>query len=203
MASTDNHPRFRFQWQSSVRDQHGHVVINLDVHATVSASSSSSTASPYNNLAFIVPVLITFVQIKFPEASDKCFSVFESHHATTMAAIASLLVYWLALEAMQTFPTYALNLQLVRMFSGSLSIASLLALLLPDSWEHMPYYALFLLYWVSRGLGCLRMMYGWAYPRVLEKLLCKLWFFTHHSQLVRRTRRLLPLTVMDMHHRIS
>lgn len=70
-------------------DQHGHVVINLDVHATVSASSSSSTASPYNNLAFIVPALITFVQIKFPEASDKCFSGFESHHATTMAAIAS------------------------------------------------------------------------------------------------------------------
>lgn len=201
MASTDNHPRFRFKWQSSVRDQHGHVVINLDVHSTVTASSS--TASPYNNLAFIVPVLITFVQIKFPETNDKCSSVFESHHATTMAAIASLLVYWLALEAMQTFPTYALYLQVVRMFSGSLSIASLLALLLPDSWEHMPYYALFLLYWVSWVLGCLRMMYGWAYRRVWEKLLFKLWLFTHHHQLFRRTRTLLPLTVMDMHHRIS
>ncbi|KAK9910280.1 hypothetical protein M0R45_034248 [Rubus argutus] len=169
--------------------------------ATVSASSSSSTDSPYNNLAFIVPVLITFVQIKFPEANDKCRSVFESHHATTMAAIASLLVYWLALEAMQEFPTYALYLQ-VRMFSGSLSLASLLTLLLPDSWEHMPYYALLLLYWVSRGLGCLRMMYGWAYRRVLEKLLRKLWLFTHHRQQVRRTRTLLPLSVMDMHHRI-
>ncbi|KAK9910270.1 hypothetical protein M0R45_034238 [Rubus argutus] len=140
--------------------------------------------------------------IKFPEANDKCRSVFESHHATTMAAIASLLVYWLALEAMQTFPTYDLYLQVVRMFSGSLSIVSLLALLLPDSWEHMPYYALFWLYWVSGGLGCLRMMYGWAYRRVLEKLLCKLWLFTHHRQLFRRTRTLLPLTVMDMHHRI-
>ncbi|KAL6131025.1 hypothetical protein ACLB2K_069403 [Fragaria x ananassa] len=183
---TDNDHHLRSQWQSAVsNNQHGHVFVYLNVVVPTASSSfattvsSTSTASHSNSLAFIVPVLLIFVQIKFPGINMS--SLFETHHATTMAAIASMLVYWLGLEARQRFPAYTVNFRMVRTVSGLISIASLLSLLLPDSWEHVPYYVLFISYCASRGFGFLRMMYR----RVVVVYLQMLWLFIHYRHRVR------------------
>ena len=86
-------------------------------------------------IAFVVPVLINLIDLKFQKVAD---SVFEAHPITTMMFFASLLAFVLAFGTELAFhshlsPTCAALLRTAMMFSGSLSLASLASVLLPDA----------------------------------------------------------------------
>ncbi|KAH0980209.1 hypothetical protein GBA52_007386 [Prunus armeniaca] len=134
--------------------------------------------SPHSILAFIVSVLVALIQIKFPGIS-MLSSPFETHRTTTMVAIASLLAYCSAVAARLRFPTYSpTNFRLAIIFSALLSVASLLSLLVPDSWHHIPYVIFIFYYLMAEGFG------------LLQKL-CQ--------RRVTRAPTLLPVTVVDIH----
>ncbi|KAL6290385.1 hypothetical protein ACE6H2_007895 [Prunus campanulata] len=128
--------------------------------------------SPHSILAFIVSVLVALIPIKLS-------SPFETHRTTTMVAIASLLAYSSAVAARLRFPTYSpTNFRLAIMFCALLSVASLLSLLVPDSWHHIPYVIFIFYYLMAEGFG------------LIEKL-CQ--------RRVTRTPTLLPVTAADIH----
>ncbi|CAL9007377.1 unnamed protein product [Prunus brigantina] len=82
-------------------------------------------------------------------------SPFETRRTTTMVAIASLLAYSFAVAARLRYPTYApTNFRLAIMFSALLSVASLLSLLLPNSWHHIPYVIFIFYYLMVEVLYC-------------------------------------------------
>ncbi|BFG22086.1 hypothetical protein CerSpe_083600 [Prunus speciosa] len=136
-------------------------------------------ASIHSILAFIVPVLVALIQIKFPGIS-MLSSPFETHRTTTMVAIASLLAYSSAAAARLRFPTYSpTNFRLAIMFCALLSIASLLSLLLPDSWHHVPYVIFIFYYLIAKDFGLLRKLCQCGVTRT-------------------RTCTLLPVTIADI-----
>ncbi|XP_010661161.1 uncharacterized protein LOC100260757 isoform X2 [Vitis vinifera] len=87
-------------------------------------------------VAFFVPALLDLIDLKFQKEAN---SVFEAHPATTMMAFATLLAFVLAFGIDFTFhsshfsPICAALLRTAMMFSGSLLLASLASLLLPDA----------------------------------------------------------------------
>ncbi|CAB4300522.1 unnamed protein product [Prunus armeniaca] len=188
----------RYQWQSIVlheRDSFIYVTFNIllinlaqQVPAPAPASTSTS-ASTHAILAFIVPILLTFVQIKFQGTS----SPFETHHTTTMVAIASLLAFSLAVGARLRFPTHSPTYSsFVVGFSGLLSVASLLSLLLPDSWHHVPY-MVFFMYLMIECFAWVRMIGRLAYQQAVHGFLCVLFYLFEHHRWVTRARQ-LPFT---------
>ncbi|KAH0980208.1 hypothetical protein GBA52_007385 [Prunus armeniaca] len=127
------HNSFVFTFNTSLR-------INL-------ASQYLPAASTHSILAFIVSVLVALIQIKFPGIS-MLSSPFETHRTTTIVAIASLLAYISAVAARLRFPTYSpTNFRLAIMFCALLSVASLLTLLVPNSWHHVPF-VIFIFYYL-------------------------------------------------------
>ncbi|ONI23289.1 hypothetical protein PRUPE_2G180200 [Prunus persica] len=183
----------RYQWQSIVlheRDSFIYVTFNIlliNLAQQVPAPASTSTQAI---LAFIVPILLTFIQIKFQPLTS---SPFETHHAATMIAIASLLAYSLAVGARLRFPTHSPTYSRFAVrFSGLLSVASLLSLLFSDSWHHVPY-MVFFMYLMSECFAWVGMIGRLAYQQVVHRFLCVLFYlFSHHSRVI-RTRQ-LPLT---------
>ncbi|XP_034709607.1 uncharacterized protein LOC117932461 isoform X1 [Vitis riparia] len=87
-------------------------------------------------VAFFVPALLDLIDLKFQKEAN---SVFEAHPITTMMAFATLLAFVLAFGIDFTFhsshfsPICAALLRTAMMFSGSLLLASLASLLLPDA----------------------------------------------------------------------
>ncbi|VVA23683.1 PREDICTED: PRUPE_2G180300 [Prunus dulcis] len=92
----------------------------------------------------------------------------------------SILVFIVsAVAARLRFPTYSpTNFRLAIIFSALLSVASLLSLLFPDSWHHIPYVIFIFYYLMAEGLG------------LLQKL-CQ--------RRMTRTPTLLPMTTADIH----
>ena len=120
---------------------------------------------------FMVPILVTFIQIIFPYA-------FEIHHNKFILAMVSLLGYCFFAIAQHYFPTYAPKLSMaiqnyfptyapkLRMaiemaiefspsFSASLSVASLVSILLPKPWDNVPY-MIYGVYIIGHCLGFVR-----------------------------------------------
>ncbi|ONI23290.1 hypothetical protein PRUPE_2G180300, partial [Prunus persica] len=145
--------------QAIILHVHNSFVFTSNILLINLASQYLPAASTHSIFAFIVSVLLALIQIKFPGIS-MLPSPFETHHTTTMVAIASLLAYSSAVAARLRFPTYSpTNFRLAIMFSALLSVASLLSLLLPNSWHHIPYVVFIFYYLVAeQGFGLLRML---------------------------------------------
>lgn len=189
----------RYQWQSIVLDERDSFIyvtfnillINLaqQVPAPAPAPASTST-STQAIVAFIVPIILTFIQIKFQALTS---SPFETHHAATMVAITSLLAYSLAVAARIRFPTHSpTHSRFAVRISGLLSVASLLSILFPDSWHHVPY-MVFFMYLMSECFAWVRMIGRLAYQQVVHGFLCVLFYLFAHHRRETRTHQ-LPLT---------
>ncbi|ONI23288.1 hypothetical protein PRUPE_2G180100 [Prunus persica] len=119
---------------------------------------------------FQMSVLVALIPIKFPGIS-MLSSPFETHCTTTMVAIASLLAYSSAVAARLRFPTYSpTNFRLAIIFSALLSVASLLSLLFPDSWHHIPYVIFVFYYFMAEVSSVLYIPFSFLF-------LCNLFFF--------------------------
>lgn len=126
-------------------------------------------------LTLIVPALISLIDLKFQKGSE---SVFQVHPVTTMVVVVSLLTFVMSLGIVLTFRTYhpsdvasslAALLHTTVVFSGSLSLASLASLLLPDALRPFLYVCCALL-----SLGYLLSLVTGHYQEVHQRLMDKL-----------------------------
>ncbi|KAI8546619.1 hypothetical protein RHMOL_Rhmol07G0133200 [Rhododendron molle] len=137
--------------------------INVSSIMSISNYFSHPTPLPSVNschtvLAFIVPVLLSLLQIKY---QGNQISPFETHPISMVIFVASLLLYCLGYHAKVRWPTYALVVSRGMVVFGSLSVVSLATILFPDSLGPVLYmlYVLFtaaellkLLKWVHRKI---------------------------------------------------
>ncbi|XP_034708411.1 uncharacterized protein LOC117931545 isoform X2 [Vitis riparia] len=123
-------------------------------------------------IAFVVPVLIKLIDLKFQKEAD---SVFEAHPITTMMFFASLLAFVLVFGTELTFhsshlsPTCAALLRTAMMFSGSLSLASLASILLPDALRLL-LYAFYALLSLANLHNLVRKWYHWVHRAIVDNL---------------------------------
>ncbi|BFG22083.1 hypothetical protein CerSpe_083570 [Prunus speciosa] len=186
------------QWRQSIIILHEHNTFKVTFNILlINLAKQVASTSTHAILAFIVPILLTFVQIKFP-GSIMSASPFETHQTLTLVSIASLIAYCLAVGARLRFPTHAPTCSRFAMrFFGLLSVSSLLSVLLPGSWHPVPF-LIFILYFMGEYACCfgsLRMLCQVAYQRVENGFLC-----VFGARQRRSTRRLLPLTFRDLRH---
>ncbi|KAH0980206.1 hypothetical protein GBA52_007383 [Prunus armeniaca] len=78
--------------QAIILHVHNSIVFSFNTLLINLARQHLPAPSPHSILAFIVPVLVALIQVKFPGIS-MFSSPFETHGTTTMVAIASLLAY--------------------------------------------------------------------------------------------------------------
>lgn len=163
--------------------------INMDLQF-MSRSSSSTHSIHYDIVAFVVSILQTLVQIKYPSED-----LFRTHYRTMVVVMSSLLAYCFVFGAISyidhSYGPYGHRYGLKHnwccmalMAFGLVPVVSLLSLLFPDSaWRPVLY-----LLWVGQLLLVLGLL------RKLVLLVMKFLPTLH----VRRTSPLLPLTLMDL-----
>ncbi|KAJ9680193.1 hypothetical protein PVL29_019481 [Vitis rotundifolia] len=123
-------------------------------------------------ISFVVPVLISLIDLKFQKEAD---SVFEAHPITTMMFFASLLAFVSAFGTELTFhsshlsPTCAALLRTAMMFSGSLCLASLASVLLPDALRPL-LYAFYALLSLANLHNLVRKWYHWVHRTIVDNL---------------------------------
>lgn len=146
-------------------------------------------------LAFIVPVLVNFIEVKY---QGKPKSPFDTHSFTTSVAIFCLLFYCsLALVAhlSLTPACCARAFHILMMLAASLSVASLGSLLFQGPFHSFPYMLLFLALLVVLLYGLAKKLYAWVQHKIML-------MSVHVSRSRRlhggRARPLLPRTVMDV-----
>uniref|UniRef100_A0A2C9UK81 Uncharacterized protein n=1 Tax=Manihot esculenta TaxID=3983 RepID=A0A2C9UK81_MANES len=141
--------------------------------------------------AFIVPVLVAFIDIKC-QATTK--SPFETHPITIKIAIACLLAYCIAYGFELAFcarlsQANARICQVTVAIFGSFALASLASILFPDSAQALYAFYTFLL--VGELYGPARKLCSWVRRRVVNAT------FDFLTPSLRRTSPTLPLTFMD------
>ncbi|KAF7138416.1 hypothetical protein RHSIM_Rhsim07G0111400 [Rhododendron simsii] len=125
-----------------------------------------SLESCHNVLAFIVPVLLSLLQIKY---QGNKISPFETHPISMEISVASLLFYCLGYHAKSRWPTYALVVSRGMVVFGSLSVVSLASILFPDSFGPV-LYALFVLFSATE----LVKLFKWVHRKIMGMLLSQL-----------------------------
>ncbi|KAK9948585.1 hypothetical protein M0R45_004154 [Rubus argutus] len=185
---------FRYQWQQYLVFLHerDNIVIFNIVLVDFARQAAPSTFAIFT---FMVPILVTCIQIKFSYAGTSSISSpFETHHTIFMVAMLSLLAYCcFAIAATQNyFPTHAPKLRLAIKFTASLSVASLVSLLLPKPWDHVPY-MIYVLYFIGHCLGLVRnICLAYFQEHVANRFVRSL---RARQQQSRRTLSLLPVTL--------
>ena len=162
--------------------------INLQQEQNLMATSRNAILAL---LTFIVPVLIELINLKFQKEVE--YSVFHVHPITTMVTVSSLLAFVLAFGVEFTFQ-YSCGAALLRtimVFSGSLSLASLVTLLFPDALGPILYHVYALLS-LGNLLSLVPRQWNWIHQKIMDKLET---VFTG-----RRNPPLLPVTMMDTHY---
>lgn len=119
------------------RDDHGNVKVKLKL-MILQVHHSNVSPSVHAILAFLFPLLLNFLQLKF-SADQASLFLFQTHPIITMLPITSLLAYWLSLGASLRFPCYSHWFRIAAVFFGLLSVASLSLLLFPHLLFLLPY----------------------------------------------------------------
>ncbi|KAK9948587.1 hypothetical protein M0R45_004156 [Rubus argutus] len=185
---------FRSPWQQYLVFPHQRDNINVMFNVVLVDFARQAAPSTFAVFTFMVTMLVTFIQIKFTAAGTSSISSpFETHHTKFMVAMLSLLGYCcFAIGAAQNyFPTHASKLRMAIKFTASLSVASLVSLLLPKPWDHVPY-MIYVFYFIGHCLGLVRNICLVYYQHVANEFLRTL---RAHQQQLRRTRPLLPVTI--------
>ncbi|KAL7182235.1 hypothetical protein ACSBR1_041025 [Camellia fascicularis] len=121
-------------------------------------------------LAFLAPVLLDFIELKF---QGKNVSSFETHQRAIWVAIASLILYCFAYEAKLRLPAYSRIIRRGMVVFGSVSSVSLTSILFPGNGRHV-FYLLYALFLASESAVIRRrfqMVWNWVYQRIIGYLL--------------------------------
>ncbi|GMP95097.1 hypothetical protein CsSME_00044273 [Camellia sinensis var. sinensis] len=121
-------------------------------------------------LAFLAPVLLDFIELKF---QGKNVSSFETHQKAIWVAIASLILYCFAYEAKLRLPAYSRVIRRGMVLLGSVSSVSLTSILFSGNGRHVFYllYALFLASESAVIRHRFQMVWNWVYQRIIGYLL--------------------------------
>ncbi|KAG5539913.1 hypothetical protein RHGRI_020212 [Rhododendron griersonianum] len=122
-----------------------------------------SLESCHTVLAFIVPVLLNLLQIKY---QGNQLSPLDTHPISMVISVASLLLYCLGYHAKSRWPTYALVVSRGMVVLGSLSVVSLASILFPDSFGPVLLYTLFVLFSAAELL----MLFKWVHRKIMGML---------------------------------
>ncbi|KAF8015721.1 hypothetical protein BT93_H1292 [Corymbia citriodora subsp. variegata] len=142
--------------------------------------------------AFVVPVVLCFVQLKF---QGKSTSPYEAHPFDTFLALVSLLLYGaFAIVTLLAPACCALLFRILMVLAVALSVASLAALLIPGPFHYFPY--LLLLAFLSMVLLYLlgRTLLMWVQHKLESMLVAVFRYWRIHGG---RAAPFLPLTIMD------
>lgn len=123
------------EWQATfyVHQQ----TFNLITHVSLvcNVAHDSFITHRHKIYAFTLPTLLAFLQVQ----NNTAYSPFQVHPVTTRACVFGILGYYLAFRACLCLPLYATHLSIAMTIFGSFSLASLVSLLLSDSWWHIKY----------------------------------------------------------------
>ena len=111
----------------------GHHPYNLTFTTLIICNFPAHQATSHHAaLAFIIPILLGFLQIQSMGSQP---SSFQTNPITTIASVICIVAYYLLFVASLRLPNYASQLGILMAAFGSLSVASLVSLLLPNSWR--------------------------------------------------------------------
>ena len=151
-------------------------------------------------VAFFVPALLDLIDLKFQKEGN---SVFEAHPATTMMAFATLLAFVLAFGIDFTFrssqfsPICAALLRTAMMFSGSLLLASLASLLLPDALR--PFlYVFYAFLSLANMRDLLRKCSLWIHLKIMDNLDTVLTAMRQRHMRRRGTPSIIPMSTISL-----
>ncbi|KAL7182724.1 hypothetical protein ACSBR1_041416 [Camellia fascicularis] len=146
------------------------VIIGMRYYFSQQQEQLNNLSSCHAVLAFIVPVLLNFLQLKYQKLE---ISPFETHPKSMSVAIASLLMYCLAYDAELRFSasqrtqTYARRGVVVFGWFGLVSLASIL---LPDSVGPL-LYSLYVLFSSGELLSRrLQMLWKWVHRIIMGRV---------------------------------
>lgn len=168
--------------------------INMNLQFMNRSSSFCSMHSNHHDIVmFVVSILLTLVQIRFPSEN-----LFHTHHKTMVVVMSSLLIYCLAFGVISRNDTIFSHrfgnseynwCCMAMVVFASVSVASLLSLLFPH-FPHSSSKPVLYLLWVGQlllVLGLLRKLVLQLVKKILPPLS------------LRRRSRLLPLTTSDVY----
>lgn len=125
-------------------------------------------------MAFILPVLLSFLQLKYQ--GNKDISPFDTHPTSVRVAIASLLLYCFAYDAElrssenHRHQTCAFIARRGMACFGWLAVVSLASILLPNSLGP-PLYFLYILFLAGELLcRCLQMLWNWVHQIIVNRV---------------------------------
>ncbi|KAK7340127.1 hypothetical protein VNO77_20821 [Canavalia gladiata] len=145
----------------------------------------SFTTHRHKIYAFTLPTLLGFLQV---QSSGNTTSPFQLHPVTTKASVFGILGYYLAFRAWLCLPSYATQLSIAMAIFASFSLASLVSLLLCDSWWHIK-----LIFYVLLVVVELHQVFTIFCDKCVRRLILPLRSW-HNNSVV----RVLPLTSMDL-----
>lgn len=196
MANVATTPSLHQQWRHFF--SRGQLPLNVSfniLRCNFAQQTLLTSTSRHTIFVFIIPILVNFIEVKY---QGKSISPFETHPVTTMVAITSLLIYYLAYGAEQTFysSTYAYIFCWLMTFSGSLSLASLASILFPESMRFV-LYIFYILLSVGELHGIIYKLYHWIRQIIMDKFFNV--YHTQQSYMMRRTTRpILPRSFIDV-----
>ncbi|KAL7182717.1 hypothetical protein ACSBR1_041409 [Camellia fascicularis] len=133
-----------------------------------------SSASCHAILAFILPLLLSFLQLKYQ--GNKNRSPFDTHPKSVGVSIASLLLYCFVYDAElrssenHRHQTYAFIARRGMVCFGWLAVVSLASILLPDSLG-LPLYFLYILFLAGELLRRhLQMLWNWVHQIIVSRV---------------------------------
>ncbi|GLT95542.1 hypothetical protein SLE2022_132190 [Rubroshorea leprosula] len=193
MAAVARMPSVPHGWSSIFARWQQQLSLNVTFN-TLRCNFAQETLTPHSChaiIVFIVPTLIDLIEVKY---QAKKHSPFETHPASTMVAVTGLLVYCFAYGAELAFPSsiYANAFHVSMTVFGSISVASLASILLPESTQLIVYILYMLL-----SIGELHGIIGQLYQRIHQKIMNMFGNAFHIQQRHARNPPVLPLTFMD------
>lgn len=176
------------QWRATFYVHHQTFNLSTPVSVTCNFAHDSFTKQRHKIYAFTLPTLLSFLQV---QSAGNTASPFQLHPLTTKASVFGILCYYLTFRAWLCFPLYATQLSIAMALFGSFSLASLVSLLLSDSWWHIKYMFYFLLVVVELHQMVTLIT---LCDKYCVKRLTLLW----RSWRTNSIQRGLPLTYMDL-----
>lgn len=184
-------------------DQPPFIVVNFiqnNINFRTRESSNYMHISQHAILAFIIPLLLNFIEVKF---EGKSISPFDGHPRTIMVAVSSLLAYCSAFSFYLTFsssppsPSRARFSARVMTLFGFISMASLSAILFPKSLWFLPYFICCCVF-SGKFYSVIRSAFKRIRERYLQKLFGAMNVLFQLNARTRRRHSLLPISLGDV-----
>ena len=126
-------------WQGMIFYAHQQTFNLIMTPPTLTAGNFARDSFFTHRHKFYAFTLFAFLALLQIQSAGITTSPFKLHPVITTACVFGILAYYLALRAQQCLPLYATHLNIAMGVLVSFSLASMVTLLVPDSWWHTKY----------------------------------------------------------------